>query len=46
LHGKGLKTMETKARRLKTMESFPLSHWLMVALLAITISALLKRFAK
>jgi hypothetical protein len=34
------------ARRLKTMETNPLAHWLMLALLAITISALLKRFAK
>jgi hypothetical protein len=34
------------ARRLNAMETNPLTHWLMLALLTITISALLKRLAK
>jgi hypothetical protein len=38
--------MAAMARGLGTMEVNLINHWLMLALLAITISELLKRFAK
>jgi hypothetical protein len=38
--------MAAMVRRLGTMEAYPINHWLMLALLAITISWLLKWLAK